>query len=582
MRMTRLIGNIRLAASAALTHLSDDPVMLAIQASRRLPPNLVRRTAGAAGRVSAVRWIRLPVVEALSAHLLGRTSSVESILSEASASKISTRTARRLAEVALAAGLLDETERLLTLAGSGDITAGLRARRCWYEGDMTSAVHVLRHAGRNRHAARLAGELRVFEGWAPQLGEVEKYEPAESTVLHLLTNSLPHTGSGYAQRTHSLLKAQAEAGWTVHAATRIGYPVQVGRLFADDVDVLDGVSYHRLLPVPMDKGFDQRLQQEAEELLKLALELKPAVLHTTTHFVNGLVVSEVAAALDIPWVYEVRGHLADTWASTRPTRAKLSERYTLFTDREAQVMHNASLVVTLGEAMKQRIMSAGVPEERIVLSPNGVGDEYLAEPMASAEARRRLGLPENGFFVGTVSSLVHYEGLDGLLRAVALLAPAHPLLRCLIVGDGVVRPSLEALAQELGIREKVIFTGRVPRHQARLHHLALDIFAVPRRNLDVTRSVTPLKPVEAMACARPVVASDLPALREIITDGRTGVLVRPEDPAALAEGIEALLPEGTSAASDLGVEGRRWVLENRTWAGNATVYERAHLLEGRS
>ena len=67
---------------------------------------------------------------------------------------------------------------------------------------------------------------------------------------------------------------------------------------------------------------DARLQQQAEELLKVALEFRPSVLHTTTHFVNGLVVRAVAQALDIPWVYEVRGQLADTWAATRGPQAR--------------------------------------------------------------------------------------------------------------------------------------------------------------------------------------------------------------------------------------------------------------------
>ncbi|WP_196823204.1 glycosyltransferase family 4 protein [Arthrobacter sp. CAN_A6] len=578
--MTRLIGNLRLAASTAATHLSDDPVLLAIQLSRRLPSSVVCRAAGAAARIAAVRGLRLPVVEALAAHLLGDTSVVESVAAEAVANKFNGGSARRLAEVTLAAGMLDETDRLLAAAGSGRKAAGLRARRRWYDGDMSGAVQVLREAGRNRHADRLAGELRVFEGWMPTLSKVKKYEPGESTVLHLLTNSLPHTGSGYAQRTHSLLKAQREAGWTVHAATRIGYPIQVGKLFAEDLDVLDGVSYHRLLPVPMAKGFDGRLQQQAEELLKLALALKPAVLHTTTHFVNGIVVEQVAHALGIPWVYEVRGQLADTWASTRPRQAQGSERYKLFTDREAQVMRNASLVVTLGEAMKQGIMRSGVPQEKILLSPNAIGGEYLEEPLSAMEARRRLGLPESGVFVGTVSSLVEYEGLDTLLRAVARLVPTHRELHCLIVGDGAAAPSLKALASELGIAVHVTFTGRVPREMARLHHLALDIFVVPRTDSDVTRSVTPLKPVEAMACARPVIASDLPALREIVEDGLTGVLIPAGSCEALVAEIDGLIDrDGARLAQEavaLGANGRRRVLMERTWVRSASTLSLAY------
>ena len=80
---------------------------------------------------------------------------------------------------------------------------------------------------------------------------------------------------------------------------------------------MDGIRYRRLLPSRLAPTMDARLQQQAEELLQVALEFRPSVLHTTTHFVNGLVVRAVAEALGIPWVYEVRGQLADTWAATR-------------------------------------------------------------------------------------------------------------------------------------------------------------------------------------------------------------------------------------------------------------------------
>ncbi|WP_043445868.1 glycosyltransferase family 4 protein [Arthrobacter sp. L77] len=580
MRAVRLLGNLRLAAAAAVIHLSDDPVLLVLQVSRRMPAGLVRRVAGAAGRLTAVPGLNLPVAETLSAQLLGRTSSLASALRKSSARPVRAGVARRLADVALAAGMTDEADKLLGLAGSGSATAGVRARRRWYDGDMSGAVHILREAGRTRHAERLAGEVRVFEGWHPILPAVRGYVPEEDTVLHLLTNSLPHTGSGYAQRTHSLLKAQSESGWAVHAATRVGYPVQVGKLLASAVDELDGVSYHRLLPVPMARGYDQRLQQQAEELLQLALEVRPAVLHTTTPFVNGVVTEQVARTLGIPWVYEARGQLADTWAATRSAHVKASERYKLFTDREAQVMRRASLVVTLGEAMKRGIMRSGIPQDRVLLSPNGVGDEYLGEPLPSRQARRQVGLPEEGIFIGTVSSLVDYEGLDTLVRAISLLVPVHPKIRCLIVGDGAAGPSLESLVLELGLSTHVTFTGRVPRRQARHYHQALDIFVVPRKDLDVTSAVTPLKPVEAMACARPVVASNLPALREIVEDGVTGVLVDTGSPEGVAAAIDGLLDRSGQGLSrhavQLGRNARQRVLAERTWTGNAAALSMAY------
>jgi glycosyltransferase involved in cell wall biosynthesis len=101
------------------------------------------------------------------------------------------------------------------------------------------------------------------------------------------------------------------------------------------------------------------------------------------------------------------------------------------------------------------------------------------------------------------------------------------------------------------------------------------LFVVPRKDLPVTRDVTPLKPVEAMACARPVVASRLPALAEIVEDGFSGMLTDSENPADLAEKLEQLLAS-SELRRRLGAAGRKAVLETRTWAANASAMSAAY------
>lgn len=369
--------------------------------------------------------------------------------------------------------------------------------------------------------------------------------------------------------------AQQEAGREVLAVTRLGYPVQVGKVLAAGEDTVDGVSYRRLLPSRLARTPDARLLQEAQELLAVALEFRPEILHTTTHFANGLVVGAVAKALDIPWVYEVRGQLADTWASTRGDDAKASERYVSFQESEARVMADAGAVVTLGAAMLEGIVAQGIPAEKVVLAPNAVGGDFLDEPCTPEAARTALGLDPALNYIGTVSSLVDYEGFDDLIDAFAILAPTHPSLRVLLVGGGTASPALQSQAARLGLADKVLFTGRVPRERAATYHQAMDIFVVPRKDLAVTRAVTPMKPFEALASARPVVASDLPALREIVHDGVNGALSPPDDPPGLARALAKLLADSPLRRL-LGSQGRQDVLDNRTWAANAQCYERKY------
>lgn len=568
-----LPNNIRLAANTALAHLADDPVVLALQISRRLPAKVV---APAARLIARLLPQSTAAPALLATYLSGDLAGLDAKLGNAVERGISGNPARLAADVALAAGRPAWADQLLPLAEGAKRLPATAARRQWYDGDMAGAVDALAGqvgaAGRQR--ARLEGERRTFSGWTPGLPAVAM-DPVPGRVLHLLTNSLPHTGSGYAQRSHSILLAQREAGREVLAVTRLGYPVQVGKVLAAGEDTVDGVRYRRLLPSRLARTPDARLQQEAQELLAVALEFRPEVLHTTTHFANGLVVGAVARALDIPWVYEVRGQLADTWASTRGDDAKTSERYVSFQESEARVMADADAVVTLGAAMLEGIVAQSIPAEKVVLAPNAVGGDFLNEPGTPEAARTALGLDPALTYIGTVSSLVDYEGLDDLIDAFATLAPTHPSLRVLLVGGGTAAPALQAQAARLGLADKVIFTGRVPREQASMYHQALDIFVVPRKDLAVTRAVTPMKPFEALASARPVVASDLPALREIVHDGVNGALSPPDDPPGLARTLAKLLAD-TPMRRRLGSQGRQDVLDNRTWAANAQSYERKY------
>lgn len=559
-----LLRNLRLAGATVTHHVLDDPAVLAVQLSRRLP-HKVTSLAANSWLKARPRSISAPTL--LAHFLTGSSAELESSFARLCDSAPTPSAARWAAEVALAAGLPQWADRLLPLAAASPKSQGTRARRQWYSGDMSGAIASLEGGAFTRQQRRLKGDLATFSGWEPSL-PATAMTPLPRRVLHLLTNSLPHTGSGYAQRSHSILTAQRDAGWEVLAATRLGYPVQVGKVLAADQDEVDGVTYRRLIPSRLAPSADARLQQEAEALLELALEFRPEVLHTTTHFANGLVVGAVAKALGIPWVYEVRGQLADTWASTRGPDAQSSERYRLFQERETAVMSSADALVTLGESMREGIVARGIPRDSVSLAPNAVGGVYLEEPGSAQSARAAVGLEPELSYIGTVSSLVDYEGIDHLIEAFVLLAPEFPQLRLLIVGDGVAAPALRAQAASSNVGNKIIFTGRVPREQAHLYHQAMDGFVVPRKDLDVTRAVTPLKPVEALASSRPVIASDLSALREIIEPGLNGSLAPAGNPEMLASQLKELLGD-SSLRAQFGANGRELVLNTRTWAANA-------------
>jgi glycosyltransferase involved in cell wall biosynthesis len=562
---------LTLATSIAWRHAAADPVRAIILAQRVLPPPLRGglRLAGPYGR-AAVLWgagDRAAALAALDAA------------------------PRRLAAFSLA---VDQPETaaaaLARLADDDRARPVLAARLAWREGRLTDAIETLEHAPglrARRLRTRLTAERAVLQG-DPMIvnssGQIQSISvhDHESTrtkgrVLHLVNDALPTTNAGYTIRTHEIVLAQKAAGLDPHVVTRCGFPVTQGTLDGRRLVTLDGIPYHRLLPWRMPVRADKAAGLAVEMAARLTEELRPAVLHAASNYVNAVVALAVGKKYGLPVVYEVRGFWEDTWLSRHPDSEKMasSELYRRSRDLETRCMLAADLVVTLGEAMREEIVARGIPAEKVLIVPNAVSEDFL-QPLPDADAlRKELGIAPNEHVVGEVSSLVPHEGIGTLLEATRLLKDRGLPVRALIVGDGPERATLQRQASDLGLGEAVIFTGRVPAAKVREFHALLDVFVVPRTPDRVCQLVTPLKPVEAMASGLCVVTSEVRALAEIIKPDVTGALTIPQDPVALADSLE-LLVCSPDIRRKLGENAREWVARDRTWDHNAARYRDAY------
>ena len=163
--------------------------------------------------------------------------------------------------------------------------------------------------------------------------------------------------------------------------------------------------------------------------------------------------------------------------------------------------------------------------------PNGA-DTRTFTPGPAAEARARLGLPDDGPIVSYVGKLVPRKGVDTLVEAMGLLArrpQGAPLL--VAAGIGEMRPALERRAAELGIADRVRFVGKIGHDEVGWWMAAGDLFVLPSLSEGLPTVVC-----EAMNCGRPVVATAVDGTPEIVRDGETGLLVPPSDAPALAGG----------------------------------------------
>ncbi|MGE3285935.1 MAG: glycosyltransferase [Pseudonocardia sp.] len=179
---------------------------------------------------------------------------------------------------------------------------------------------------------------------------------------------------------------------------------------------------------------------------------------------------------------------------------------------------------------------------------NGIPLPPAPTQAARAEARAALGLHPDDLAVGIVARLTHVKGHEFLLEAMAKLAPAHPRMRLICIGDGEREAELRALASASGIADRVHFAG-LRRDVARLLP-GFDVACLTSRY-----ECAPIAVIEAMAAGVPVVVSDVGTVRDMVTDGVEGLIFPAGDVSALAAHLDRLADDAT-LRSRLGCAGR--------------------------
>ena len=167
--------------------------------------------------------------------------------------------------------------------------------------------------------------------------------------------------------------------------------------------------------------------------------------------------------------------------------------------------------------------------------------------------------------IGYIGSLVSYEGLDLLINSLPLVQQSTEVkFKLLIVGDGAYMEKLQDLTNNLGLTDLVLFTGRVPHEEVERYYSIVDIAPFPRLPQPVTEMVSPLKPFEAMAMEKAVIASDVHALAEIVQHEETGLLFEKGNATSLSDTLTRLIND-SKLRSKYGKAARIWVEQKRDW-----------------
>jgi PEP-CTERM/exosortase A-associated glycosyltransferase len=228
-------------------------------------------------------------------------------------------------------------------------------------------------------------------------------------------------------------------------------------------------------------------------------------------------------------------------------------------------------VFTICEGLRSDIAARGVRPVDITVIPNAV-DIDVFEPggVADESLKASVGLA-GASVVGFIGSFYAYEGLDLLLTAMPELLSRNRNVRVLFVGGGPQEGALRAQARALGVADKVVFTGRVPHDEVKRYYDLVDVLAYPRYSMRLTELVTPLKPLEAMAQGRVLVASDVGGHKELIRDGVTGYLFAAGHADALASTLDNALAQ-RDRWPQMREAGRRFVELERNWRVSVSRY----------
>jgi PEP-CTERM/exosortase A-associated glycosyltransferase len=389
-------------------------------------------------------------------------------------------------------------------------------------------------------------------------------------ILHVLDHSAPIL-SGYTYRTLSILREQRKLGWETAHLTSSKHPAEAL------IEESEGFQFHRTLA---SRALSSRLPllrhlsvvRELEGRLRaLVRDLEPDILHAHSPSLNGRAAVRVGKEFGVPVVYEVRAFWEDA-AVDHGTSREGGARYGLSRALETHVLRSADAITVICEGLRKDVVARGIPEEGVTVIPNSVDVErFTTERCRDSDLARSLGL-EGSEVLGFLGSFYAYEGLELLVESLPALLEKRPRVRLLLVGEGPREKALRRRVQELRLADNVVFPGRVPHSEVRRYYDLVDVLVYPRFPMRLTETVTPLKPLEAMAMGKLLVASNVGGHRELIREGETGLLFEAGNASDLVRKVFLAL-ENEELKRRIPISARRFVEEERTWAKGVAGYQ---------
>lgn len=249
-----------------------------------------------------------------------------------------------------------------------------------------------------------------------------------------------------------------------------------------------------------------------------------------------------------------------------PERSRLLRPLAMRLDRF--IFKKADAVVAVTEYLKKEIEGFSAAADKIIVLPNAADIDKFHPGRSGAGIRRRYNL-EGKKVIGFTGGFYPWHGIDLLIKAGAKICSKDKGVAVLIVGDGLLRPQMEKMAEDLGVKDSIIFTGRVAHNEVPDYVAAFDVGIMPDSNI----YGSPMKILEYMASAKPVVAPRLKPIEVLMDNGVEGILIEPKSIDEMADALIKIL-NNPDLGRKMGKAGRDKVAEKHCWVENVKRFFR--------
>ncbi len=295
-------------------------------------------------------------------------------------------------------------------------------------------------------------------------------------------------------------------------------------------------------------------------------QFKPDIVYYRDVTMGGI----VSWLLKVSSVAEANGIYPDIAKIERPRFFRIVSKFLLMRERIQYFRATRIICVTKG-IKKELVKHYGVKNQICRVINNGVNTS-LFKPMAMVACRKRLGIKQDCFYLGFVGSFKAWQGLDSLIKAMKVIKEnGYKGIRCILVGDGNWKKRLKEMVNQYDLNSEIIFEGKIKYEDVPTFINSFDICYLGKTGLDF--GFSPLKLYEYLSCAKPIIASKMEGISEIVENANCGYLFKPDDVGSLVSRIIECYNE-REKLTELGMNGRRFIEDRFSWERIARKVQR--------